>query len=53
LECREKCVRERSQLSQGHMLLHVMKGRVKIEMAMGTRNLNTRRVLPDIKAGTG
>jgi hypothetical protein len=24
-----------------------------IEMAMGTRNPNTRRVLPDMKAGTG
>jgi hypothetical protein len=29
LKCREKCVRERNQLLQGHMLLHVMKGRVK------------------------
>ena len=24
-----------------------------LEMAMGTRNPNTRRVLPDMKAGTG
>jgi hypothetical protein len=25
LKCREKCVGERSQLPQGHMILHVMK----------------------------
>jgi hypothetical protein len=25
----------------------------QLEMAMGTRNPNTRRVLPDMKAGTG
>jgi hypothetical protein len=25
----------------------------RLEMAMGTRNPNTRRVLPDMKAGTG
>jgi hypothetical protein len=29
-------------------------GRVlQLEMTMGTRNPNTRRVLPDMKAGTG
>jgi hypothetical protein len=26
---------------------------LEVEMAMGTRNPNTRRVLPDMKAGTG
>jgi hypothetical protein len=28
-------------------------GRVEVEMAMSTRNPNTRRVLPDMKVGTG
>jgi hypothetical protein len=28
-------------------------GNLRLEMAMGTRNPNTRQVLPDMKAGTG
>jgi hypothetical protein len=35
------------------MVLHDNAHASQIEMAMGTRNPNTRRVLPDMKAGTG
>jgi hypothetical protein len=41
-EMSQKCVGERSQLPQGHMLLHVMKGRVKRRLPLQVRQVKKR-----------
>jgi hypothetical protein len=43
LRCREKWVDNRSQLPQGHMLLHVMKGRVKRRLALQVPQVKKRK----------
>jgi hypothetical protein len=43
LRCREKCVGERSQPPQGHMLLHVMKGRAKIRLPLQVPQVKKRK----------
>jgi hypothetical protein len=43
LRCRERCVGEKSQLPQGHMLLHVMKGRVKRRLPLQVPQVKKRK----------
>jgi hypothetical protein len=43
LRCHEKYVEERSQLPQGHMLLHVMKGRVKRRLPLQVPQVKNRK----------
>jgi hypothetical protein len=43
LRCRKKCVGERSQLPQGHLLLHVMKGRAKRRLPLQVPQVKKRK----------